>query len=313
MWNPGKLLLPVVPALVLSATAAEWGNNYEQALAAARQQGKTVLVDFTGSDWCHYCMRLRADVLDHPAFAAWAKEHFVLLEVDMPENPNFDRKLREQNSRLCAQYKVDAFPTLLVLDSAGNPLGGLIGYEADPVTVQKLLTQGLQVHYLLKRARHLQGEQRLQVMLAAWRLIPRELHKLNRPLQQELMAIDPQDLSGLRAAAKAEQALQDCKAAEAAAPTDAAALDIVNAALAQAVPQNRRQLLELKYRLLIRTVETPQEVYAAADVAYAIIDADLRLSPEVKESRKKQLKGVFANPQTSINRSRMIYRKRPKK
>lgn len=313
MWNPGKLLLPVVPALVLSATAAEWSNNYESALAAAGQQGKALLVDFTGSDWCHFCMRLRADVLDHPAFAAWAKEHFVLLEVDMPENPNFDRKLREQNSKLCAQYKVDAFPTLLVLDSAGNPLGGLFGYEADPVTVQKLLTPGLQVHDLLKRARHLQGEQKLQVMLAAWRLIPHELHELNRPLQQELMAIDTQDLSGLRAAAKAEQDLQDCKAAEAAAPTDAAALDIVNTALTQAVPQNRRQLLELKYRLLIRTVETPQEVYAAADVAYAIIDADLRLSPEVKESRKRQLKGVFANPQTSINRSRMIYRKRPKK
>ena len=313
MWNPCKLLLPIVPALVLSATAAEWGNNYEQALATAKQQGKAVLVDFTGSDWCHFCIRLRADVLDHPAFATWAGQHFVLLEVDMPENPNFDRKLREQNTRLCAQYKVDAYPTLLVLDPAGNPLGGLFGYEADPVTVQKQLAPGLQAHYLLKRARHLQGKQKLQAMLAAWRHIPQELHELNKPLQQELMAIDTQDLSGLRAAAKAEQALQDCKAAEATAPTDAAALEIVNTALARAVPQNRRQLLELKYRLLIRAVETPEDVYAAADVAYAIIDADLRLTPEVKESRKRQLRGVFANPQTSINRSKMLYRKRPKK
>ena len=313
MWNPCKLLLPLVPALVLSATAAEWGTDYEQALATAKQQGKAVLVDFTGSDWCHFCIRLRAEVLNHPRFAAWADKHFVLLEVDVPHNPNFDSKLREQNTRLCSRYKIDAFPTLLVLDSAGNPLGGLFGYESSPDEVQKILTPGLQAHRLLQQARSMEGEQKLQTLLAAWRLIPHELHELTLPLQQELLAIDTQDLSGLRATANAEQALLECKAAEATAPTDAAALEIVNTALARAVPQNRRQLLELKYRLLIRSVETPEDVYAAADVAYAIIDADLRLSPEVKESRKRQLRGVFANPQTSINRSKMLYRKRPKK
>ena len=89
------------------------------------------------------------------------------------------------------------------------------------------------------------------------------------------------------------------------------ALDIVNAALFEAVPQNKRQLLELKYKLMICSVETPEDVYAAAEVGYQMIDADLRLSPKVKESRKKQLRGVFANPQTSINRSRIIHRKRP--
>ena len=89
------------------------------------------------------------------------------------------------------------------------------------------------------------------------------------------------------------------------------ALDIVNAALFEAVPQNKRQLLELKYKLMICSVETPEDVYAAAEIGYQMIDADLRLSPKVKESRKRQLRGVFANPQTSINRSRIIHRKRP--
>ncbi|MDO5465355.1 MAG: hypothetical protein Q4F40_10515 [Akkermansia sp.] len=156
--------------------------------------------------------------------------------------------------------------------------------------------KGLQADRLLQQAAKLEGEARLQPLLAAWQLIPEELRKLNKPLQQEILALDTQDLSGLRAEAAAKQALKECMAAEAAAPTEAAALDIVNAALAQAVPANRRQLLELKYRLLMRGLETHEDVYAAAEVAYAAIDADLRLTPRQKENRKRQLRAVFANP-----------------
>ena len=85
----------------------------------------------------------------------------------------------------------------------------------------------------------------------------------------------------------------------------------MNAALFEAVPYNLRQLLEIKYKLLISSAETEADVMAAAEVAYRIIDADLRLSAQEKESRKKQMRGVFANPQTTINRSRAMRRKRP--
>ena len=117
----------------------------------------------------------------------------------------------------------------------------------------------------------------------------------------------------MRAEADAEQRLKACELAAKAAPTDAAALEIVDAALFEAVPFNKRQLLEMKYRLLILLAETHEDVWAAADVAYAALDADLRLTEEVKINRKKQLQGVFANPQTTLNRSRMIKRHRPKR
>lgn len=302
-----------VAALVVSAGAAEWRTDYEGALATARGLGKPVLVDFTGSDWCYYCVQLRKNVLDNPEFAAWAAENFVLLEVDVPENPNFDRQLLEQNRMLCSKYKIDGYPTVLVLDGAGRPLGGLFGYVADPAAVRKTLGDGLRVHELLQQAAGLQGEQHLQAMVAAWRLLPESLHELNSDLQQQIAAIDSRDLSGLRAAAAAELHLQQTIAAEKSAPTDAAALIVVDEALEQAVPANRRQLLGLKYRLLITTAETHADVLAAAEVAYEMIDADQRLTPAVKESRKRQLRGVFANPQTSLNRARMIHRTRPRR
>lgn len=313
MWGVKHVCTAALAALVANIGAAEWMTDYEGALAAARAQGKAVLADFTGSDWCYYCMLLRQNVLDHPEFATWAAEHFVLLEVDVPENPDFDRKLLAQNRMLCSKYKIDGYPTLLVLDGEGRPLGGLFGFVDDCAAVQKILSKGLRAHELLRKAADLQGEPQLLAMVEMWRLLPAELHELNTELQQRIAAIDEHDISGLRAAAAAEQHLQQTIAAEKAAPTDAAALAVVEAALAAAVPANRRQLLELKYRLLIISAETVADVQAAAEVAYAVIEADLRIPPAEKESRKRQMRNVFANPQTSLNRARMILRKRPRR
>lgn len=311
MLNLRTLLLPLLSALLLNAGAAEWKTNYEAALAESARSGKPILAEFTGSDWCYYCRRLRTDVLDAPDFAAWAEKHFILLEIDLPQHTEIDTTLLAQNQMLRSKYQIDGFPTLLVLDAQGRPLGGLFGFVGNPKTVQQELEPGLQADQLLRQAARLPDEEKQAPLLAAWKLIPRDLHELNIPLQQEVSAHDPQDLSGLRAAAAAEQALQTCREAEAAAPTDTAALRIVEQAVAAATPHNKRQLLELQYRLLVRLAETPADVYAAAEIAYAAIDADLRLTPREKESRKRQLRGVFANPQTTLNRTRMLHRKRP--
>ena len=303
--------MPAVVLMSAAVHAADWGTDYDAALAQAEKQGKAVLVDFTGSDWCGYCMRLRAEVLDNPAFAAWAEAHFVLLEVDVPHNPKFDQKLLEKNKALCAKYGIDGYPTVLVLDAKGRPLGGLFGYESDPLHVRSILEPGLQTAQLLKTAESLEGVAKLEALLTAWRLLPEELHALNKELQAEIMAIDTHDKSGLKALADAERRFLACKHAADVAPTDAVALEIIDAALFEAVPQNRRQLLELKYKLMLHMAQTHEEVFAAAEVGYLMIDADLRISPKVKENMKAQLRGVFANPQTSLNRSRMIRRKRP--
>lgn len=305
----GKLM--VTAALLCSVQAAEWCTDFNTALQRAARENKLVLADFTGSDWCYYCIRLRADVLEHPGFAAWADAHFVLLEIDLPENPAFDQAKLRKNRELCARYGVDSYPTLLVLSETGDPLGGFFGYVSKPATVRKVLSEALRVNALLQQARAARGDARMELMLEVWRHLPEDMREFCPKLAAEVAAVDKHDVSGLRAAAEAERRLAECLAAAAAAPTDMAALQIVNAALAEAVPQNRRQLLEQKYRLLIYCAETHADVLAAAEVAYAMVDADTRLSDKEKESHKRQLQGVFANPQTTINRSRMLLRKRP--
>lgn len=258
-----------------------------------------------------YCIKLRKEVLDEPAFAQWAGEEFVLLEVDVPQNPKFDRALREKNVKLCDKYGVSGYPTVLVLDDRGRALGGLFGYIGNPQTVRKILEKGVMAVQLLKEAEGLQGEEKAAKLIEAWQLVPPELHDLNAELKAEIIELDVSDKSGLKAAAAAERAFERCVEEAENAPTDAAALAIVEAALSTAVEKYRRRLMELRYYLLLSSVETEADVHAVAALAYELNDTDDRLTAPAKERRKNKLRAVFENPQALIERNRNVKRKRP--
>src|SRR5689334_15851945 len=64
--------------------AAEWLTDLPTALAKAKAEGKSVLMDFTGSDWCPWCIRLRKEIFDQTAFQKFADENLILVELDFP-------------------------------------------------------------------------------------------------------------------------------------------------------------------------------------------------------------------------------------
>ncbi len=105
-----------------------WLTSYQEAIAAADSSGKPILVDFTGSDWCIWCVRLRDEVFTTGEFAAWAKDNVVLLELDFPQNTPLPEEEKLQNNRLAEKYGVRGFPTILFLSSEGDELGRM-GYE----------------------------------------------------------------------------------------------------------------------------------------------------------------------------------------
>src|SRR6516162_10502931 len=78
---------------------AGWTDSFETATNQAAKEGKDILVDFTGSDWCVWCRRLRSEVFDQPAFVAGVKDRFVLLEADYPT----PKKKKLQSASLRAQ------------------------------------------------------------------------------------------------------------------------------------------------------------------------------------------------------------------
>src|SRR5262245_56640034 len=114
-------LIAVAVASVATHARAEdaWLTSYADALKLASKEKKVVLMDFTGSDWCGWCKKLKAEVFDKPEFSAWAKKNAVLLEVDFPQGKPQSEELKKQNTELQEKFKIEGFPTIVFLDAAG--------------------------------------------------------------------------------------------------------------------------------------------------------------------------------------------------
>jgi protein disulfide-isomerase len=118
-------------ALVLAGSlpAAEWLTDLPSAQEMAKAQNKLVLLDFTGSDWCHWCIRLKSEIFSQPEFEAFAEQNLVLVEVDFPRRKAQNAELKQANARLSRQFQITGYPTVIVLDADGKQLGTL-GYQA---------------------------------------------------------------------------------------------------------------------------------------------------------------------------------------
>ena len=130
------LILSVVfAALVFSACSQErsspeagdveldWMTDFEAANARARESGKYLFMDFTGSDWCGWCIKLKKEVFSHEPFADFAEENLVLLELDFPKNKPQSDELKAQNEELAQRFGVRGFPTILIMSPEGKPVG----------------------------------------------------------------------------------------------------------------------------------------------------------------------------------------------
>ncbi|WP_395737660.1 thioredoxin family protein [Prosthecobacter sp.] len=113
-----------------------WDDDYEKSLAKAKESKKMVLLDFTGSDWCGYCMKLDAEVFSKPAFKKFAKANLILVELDFPHNTPLPKKTEAQNKELGRKYNVNGYPTIVLLDSEGKEAARFVGY--DPELLSKL-------------------------------------------------------------------------------------------------------------------------------------------------------------------------------
>lgn len=108
-----------------------WHDSFEVAQQKSRETGKPILVDFTGSDWCGWCIKLKKHVFETAEFETWAHENVVLLELDFPHHSRQNAAIKAQNERLQEKYKVSGFPTVLILSPDGH-VQAKMGYEKDP-------------------------------------------------------------------------------------------------------------------------------------------------------------------------------------
>ncbi|MCO5296437.1 MAG: thioredoxin family protein [Fimbriimonadaceae bacterium] len=108
---------------VAGATDAKWLTSYDEAVKLSKKTGKPILADFTGSDWCSWCKKLKAEVFGTPTFQTWAAKNVILLELDFPRTKPIAASLKQQNQKLAQKYSVRGFPTILFLKADGSVLG----------------------------------------------------------------------------------------------------------------------------------------------------------------------------------------------
>tara|TARA_B100001778_G_scaffold291590_1_gene261720 strand:- start:20 stop:568 length:549 start_codon:yes stop_codon:yes gene_type:complete len=112
------------PEELVSERTLNWYVDFEKAKEAAQVSGKLILMDFTGSDWCGWCIKLKQEVFNQDEFIEYANGTFVLMEVDFPRAINEqDTATIAQNNDLMDRYGVRGFPTIMIVNSSGEVMG----------------------------------------------------------------------------------------------------------------------------------------------------------------------------------------------
>ncbi len=116
---------------LLTVTMSGWQLNFEQARAEAEQRHKLILLNFSGSDWCGPCIKLKKDVFESAEFTQFSEEHLVLVRADFPRSSKnkLDARQEAHNEALAEKYnRQGKFPFTVLLAPDGRVLKEWDGY-----------------------------------------------------------------------------------------------------------------------------------------------------------------------------------------
>jgi thioredoxin-related protein len=104
---------------------AIWSGNFNETAKIAKATNKLILINFSGSDWCGPCIRLKNEIFETEVFDKFASEKLLLVKADFPRQKK--NKLPEaqvkMNEMLAERYNKDGkFPFTLLVNSEGKIL-----------------------------------------------------------------------------------------------------------------------------------------------------------------------------------------------
>lgn len=105
-------LFLVLGSLTIQAQELKWETDINKAIQVSKKKKKPMLLFFTGSDWCGWCMRLQKEVLKTPEFAKWANDNVILVELDYPRRSPQLPEIQKQNQELQQVFGIQGFPTV---------------------------------------------------------------------------------------------------------------------------------------------------------------------------------------------------------
>ena len=123
-----KLFALCITTLTVLAAPPGWHSDFARAQGFARKTHKPMLLNFTGSDWCSWCKRMKLETLNQKEFISYASTNLLLVELDFPNSIPQSQAERTANEALKLRYKVEGFPTFVFVDAEGVEWGRHTGY-----------------------------------------------------------------------------------------------------------------------------------------------------------------------------------------
>lgn len=105
-------LFLVLGTMTIQAQELSWQTDMNKAMELSKKEKKPLLLFFTGSDWCGWCMRLQKEVMKTPEFTKWANDNVILVELDYPRNTPQTPEIKKQNMELQQTFAIQGFPTV---------------------------------------------------------------------------------------------------------------------------------------------------------------------------------------------------------
>jgi protein disulfide-isomerase len=127
-----RITLSILMLICCSAIAwasEGWGTDFAKAKALSAKNNLPILIDFTGSDWCGWCIKLDKEVFSKKEFKAYAAKNLNLFMADFPNSKKQSAAEKKQNKELAEKYGIKGYPTILLVDKKGTELART-GYKA---------------------------------------------------------------------------------------------------------------------------------------------------------------------------------------
>jgi len=111
-------LFLVLGSMTIQAQELTWQTDMNKAMELSKKEKKPLLLFFTGSDWCGWCMRLQKEVMRTPEFTKWANDNVILVELDFPRNTPQSPEIKKQNMELQQTFAIQGYPTVWFVNAS---------------------------------------------------------------------------------------------------------------------------------------------------------------------------------------------------
>ena len=286
-----------------------WTHDFAAAKKQAADEKKDLLMDFTGSDWCGWCIKLNDEVFKHESFKTGVKDKFVLVELDYPQDKSkLDEETIKQNDELQEKYAIQGFPTILLCDASGKPFARTGYQEGGPekyvAHLDELRARKDSRDKALAEAGKAEGAAKAKALISALEGMELEdavVANFYQDVVNQIKAADPKDETGFTRKIEEKQkfAKWESELQVFAEKQDMeGALAFVEKSAPDFTGESKQKILAIKASILAQSQKFDDSLKALAEAKAAAPDSEIAPQLDAFKERIEEMKAGAADEKT---------------